>query len=283
MKPPEDQQVAGSGGRSTGIEWTQHTWNYWAGCDVYSAGCTNCYAMSMAARIERFGSAPHYAGTTRIANGKPVWSGKLSLAPPAQRRKPLGIREPSLIFTNSMSDFWHENAPDDWRLGALEVMRRASRHQFQTLTKRPENIAPFLERTGEVLPHNFWAGATVEREDFRHRIDTLRRVPVRIRFLSIEPLLGPLGELDLDGIHWVIVGGESGPGARPMSAAWVRDLRDQCIAQRVPFFFKQWGRVQNDPHLAGGGDRFVATVDVVGKGGSVLDGRRWIEMPNLSR
>lgn len=173
--------------------------------------------MAMAARIERFGSAPHYAGTTQLANVKPVWTGKLSLASPAQCRKSLGIRESSLIFTNSVRDFWHENAPDDWRLDALDVIRRAGRHQFQTLTKRPENITPFLQRSRTPLPRNFWTGATVEREDFRHRIDTLRRIPVRTRFLSIEPLLGPLGEPSLHRIHWVIVGGESGPGARPMA------------------------------------------------------------------
>ena len=277
MNSPESRHSAG--GRSTGIEWTQHTWNYWAGCDVFSPGRTNCYAMAMAARIERFGSAPHYAGSTRTANGKPVWTGKLSLASPAQRRKPLGIREPSLIFTNSMSDFWHENAPDDWRLGALDVMRRASRHQFQTLTKRPENIALCLERTGAALARNFWPGATVEREDFRHRIDTLRRVPVRTRFPSIEPLLGPLGELALSCIHWVIVGGESGPGARPMAAGWVRDIRDQCLSQRVPLFFKQWGQPQNNPIHAQCGYSAVAQLDPIGKGGSILDGRRWTELP----
>ncbi len=265
----------------TSIEWTDFSWNYWAGCSIHSAGCSNCYAMSMAARIERFGSAPHYAGTTRIANGKPVWTGKLSLASPAQRRKPLTIRPPSRIFTNSMSDFFHADAPDAWRLEMLDIMRTTTRHQFQTLTKRPENIAPFLERTGATLPTNFWAGATVERHDFRHRIDMLRQVPAAIRFLSIEPLIGPMLELDLRNIHWVIVGGESGPGARPMEADWVRDIRDQCIRQGVALFVKQFGQARNNPLHALGGTALVTREDPQGKGGSTLDGRRWTEFPNF--
>lgn len=216
----------------TGISWTDFTWNYWAGCSVHSPGCTNCYAMAMAARIERFGSAPHYQGTTQIAaNGKATWTGKLALASPAQRRKPMTMRQPALWFTNSMSDFWHADAPDQWRQEMLDIMRACPQHQFQTLTKRPENIAPFLGRTGITLPANFWAGATIERADYLHRLDTLRAVPARIRFLSIEPLLGPLGQLDLAGIHWVIIGGESGPGARPMDAAWARNIIRQCEDQ----------------------------------------------------
>jgi protein gp37 len=240
--------------------------------------------MAMAARIEQFGSAPHYAGTTRLANGKPVWTGKLALASPAQRRKPLAIGAPSLIFVNSMSDFFHGNAPDDWRLGALAIMRQAGRHKFQTLTKRPENIVPFLKRTGTKLPDNFWAGATVERRDTVTRIDILRAVPASIRFLSVEPLLGPLGHLNLEGIDWMIVGGESGPGARPMEADWVRELRDQCQAEQIPLFFKQYGVASNNPMYAKAppgmsGAQWVAEADPIGKGGSTLDGHRWTEMP----
>jgi protein gp37 len=264
----------------TGISWTDVTWNYWAGCNVHSPGCTNCYAMSMAARIERFGSAPHYKGTTRTTNsGKATWTGKLALASPAQRRKPVGIRRPSLIFTNSMSDYFHADAPDQWRLDMLSIMRSCPQHQFQTLTKRPENIAPFLERTGTQLPANFWAGATVERADYLHRIDTLRQVPARIRFLSIEPLLGPLGQLNLAGIQWVIIGGESGPGARPMEAAWVRDIIRQCQDQGVAVWFKQFGQAQNNPLHAIGGTALVGREDPHEKGGSTIDGRRWNQFP----
>lgn len=264
----------------SGIEWTNFTWNYWAGCSLHSPGCTNCYAMAMAARIERFGSAPHYAGTTKTAGGSPVWTGRLTLASEAQRRKPLTIRPPSRIFTNSMSDFFHADAPDSWRVDMLEIMRTAARHSFQTLTKRPENIAPFLKRTGETLPPNFWAGVTVERGDFAHRIDTLRSIPAVVRFLSIEPLLGPIPELDLRGIHWVIVGGESGPKARPMKPEWVEIIRDLCIAANVPFFFKQWGSSRNNPIFGEAGPDGVGRLDPEGKGGSLLGGRYWKQYPS---
>lgn len=271
----------------TGIEWTEFTWNPFVGCNVHSAGCTNCYAMAMAARLERFGTAPQYAGTTRIMNGRPVWSGRLNRASDAGMRKPLGIREPARIFVNSMADYFHEGAPDAWRIEALDVMQATPRHSYQVLTKRPENILPFLERTGAVLPANTWIGATVERADVAWRIDVLRRVPARIRFLSIEPLIGPIGRLDLAGIHWVIVGGESGPGARPMRAAWLCEVIEQCTAQGVATFFKQWGKISNNPiyheppdHRSPlTGAARVEQLDPIGKGGSTLSGRRWVEYP----
>jgi protein gp37 len=270
--------------RTTGIEWTEHTWNPFVGCSIHTPGCTNCYAMRLAARIEQMGTTPAYDGTTRIANGQAIWTGRINRSTTATWRKPLAIRSPSMIFVNSMSDFWHEAANDDWRLEALEIMRATPRHQYQVLTKRPENIAPFLERTGTTLPVNFWAGATVERGDFKHRIDTLRRVPARIRFLSIEPLIGPLGPLDLAGIHWAIVGGESGAGARPMKVEWLREVRDQCVDQGVRLFLKQFGIARNNPmyHQAPAGvtgAAWVARHDRIGKGGSTLDGRRWTEYP----
>jgi protein gp37 len=235
--------------------------------------------MAIAHRLEGFGQAS-YQGTARLANGKPVWTGRLNRATNATMRKPFTIREPSLVFVNSMSDFWHPEAEDSWRLEALAVMA-ATPHQYQVLTKRPEEIAPFLDRTGTKLPPNFWAGVTVERADFAHRIDTLRRVPARIRFLSLEPLLGPLPGLNLLGLHWVIAGGESGPGARLMRVDWVREIRDQCIAQRIAFYLKQYGLPQNNPLYAQGGAAAVARLDPGEKGGSLLDGRHWHEWPNF--
>lgn len=281
--------------RSTGIEWTEHTWNPFVGCTIHTAGCTNCYAMRTALRLQEFGQ-PSYQGVVKVANGKAVWTGKMNRASDAQMRKPLKIKKPSLIFVNSMSDFFHEDAQDDWRLEALHVMFKTP-HQYQVLTKRPENIAPFLDRVNQVgramagpgadrFPDNVWIGATVEREDFVHRIATLRAVPARIRFLSIEPLIGPIGPMDLTGIHWVILGGESGPGARPMDSDWCRSVRDQCQAQGVPLFFKQWGKASNNPKFYSpppgmSGAAWVGKSDPNGKGGSLLDGREWKEYPRF--
>lgn len=278
--------------RSTGIEWTEHTWNPFVGCTIHTAGCTNCYAMRTALRLQDFGMES-YAGVARLANGAPVWTGKINRATEAQMRKPFKIKKPSLIFVNSMSDFFHEGAKDEWRLDALAVMAKTP-HQYQVLTKRPENIALFLARvnvpasclTLTAFPRNVWIGATVERADCVHRIDTLRRVPATIRFLSVEPLIAAVGPMDLTGIHWVILGGESGPAARPMMPSWARDVRDQCIAQKVPLFFKQWGKAWNNPIFATApksvtGSQWVEQNDPNGKGGSLLDGREWKEYPNF--
>jgi len=272
--------------RSTGIEWTEHTWNPFVGCTIHTAGCTNCYAMRAAMRLQEFGMES-YRGVAKLANGVPVWTGKINRSSDAQMEKPHKIKRASLIFVNSMSDFFHEDADDLWRLEALSVMR-TTHHQYQVLTKRPENILPFLNRTiRKDLPTNMWVGATVERADCVHRIATLRNVPAKIRFLSVEPLIGFIGPMDLAGIHWVILGGESGPGARPMMPAWARQVRDQCVAQNVPLFFKQWGIAYNNPIFdeapAGfTGTRWVAKQDPNGKGGSLLDGREWKEYPNFA-
>lgn len=275
--PPVDP--ASRSRRTTGIEWTEHTWNPFVGCLIHTAGCTNCYAMRQAARIERLGHAPYYAGTTRIANGHPVWTGKVARASDDQMRKPLTIRAPARIFVNSMSDYFHSAALDEWRLEALAIMRATPWHSYQVLTKRPEEIRPFLDRTGAELPVNAWIGATVERGDFSQRIDTLRQVPAAIRFLSIEPLIGSMGKLDLAGIHWVIVGGESGPGARPMALDWLAGVIEQCRAQGVALFFKQWGIPRNNPlwaeavRLGRSPAAYVAERDPVGRGGSKWRGR----------
>ncbi len=273
--------------RTTGIEWTEHTWNPFAGCTIHTPGCTNCYAMRQAHRIEEMGTTPTYNGLTRIVNGKPIWTGRVNKATPVTMRKPFTVKEPSIFFVNSMSDFFHEAAKDEWRIEALGVMA-ATWHQYQVLTKRPEGIVPFLDKNEVALPPNVWIGATIERGDFRHRIDTLRAVPAQIRFLSVEPIIGRIGTLDLSGIHWVIGGGESGPGARGMQADWARELRDECDRQDVAFFWKQWGRPQNNPlyldAIAEGASHadaaaHVAQVDPVGKGGSKIDGREWKEWP----
>lgn len=272
--------------RTTEIEWTEHTWNPFAGCNIHSAGCENCYAMRQAYRIAEFGTAPHYQGLTRkTRTGRIVWTGKVHRASDAGMRKPLGIKPASMIFVNSMSDFFHENAQDAWRLEALDIMRRCPRHVFQVLTKRPEHIAPFLARTGAHFPDNLWLGVTVEHADTTHRIDTLRAVPAATRFVSFEPLVGSVGAVDLSDIHWAITGGESGPGARACDADWIREIRDQCQAQGVAHFFKQWGVATNNPlwHTAPAGRRpadWVTEQDPVGKGGSLIDGRDWKEFPD---
>jgi protein gp37 len=246
---------------------------------VHTAGCTNCYAMALAGRLEAFGQET-YRGTTREAGGKTGWTGKINRASEATFRKPLTIREPSMIFVNSMSDFWHENAEDAWRLDALGVMA-ATPHQYQVLTKRPENIGPFLARTGASIPHNVWIGTTVERGDVRHRIDTVRDVPARIRFLSVEPFIGPMGPMDLRAIDWVIIGGESGPGARPMRIDWVREVIEDCKRQRVAIYFKQWGMPRNNPLYITGGADAVAQLDPEEKGGNHVDGLQYKQWPTF--
>lgn len=273
--------------RTTSIEWCEHTWNPFVGCSIHTPGCTNCYAMGQAARIIEMGTTPAYDGTIKRVNGKPVWTGRVNRSTPATMRKPYTIRQPSFIFVNSMSDFWHENAEDQWRLDALGVMA-ATPHQYQVLTKRPENILPFIEKHAIAIPQNVWIGCTIERGDFRHRLDTLRRVPATIRFVSFEPIIGRIGEVDLTGIHWGIGGGESGRGARAMDAAWARELRDEHLRQGVAFFWKQWGTSPNNPlwqqAIAAGNttaqaNAFVEKHDPVGKGGSKIDGVEWKQYP----
>jgi protein gp37 len=176
---------------------------------------------------------------------------------------PLGWRKPRFIFVNSMSDLFHEEVPEEFVLRVFEVMRRASWHIFQVLTKRADRLAKLSRRI--TWPDNVWMGVSIERADYTFRIDDLRQIEARVRFLSIEPLLGPIPNLNLEGVDWVIVGGESGPGARPMRKSWVRDIRGQCRKSGVPFFFKQWGGVFKN------------------RMGRELDGRTWDEMPQRNR
>jgi len=179
--------------RTTAIEWTQHTWNPFVGCSIVSAGCTNCYAMAQAWRMEHGFGFPIYAGTTRKVNGNAIWTGRVNRSSDAKMAEPLRIGPPSLIFVNSMSDFWHEAAKDAWRAEALSIMFAAPRHRFQVLTKRPENIAAIMQRMGITsLPDNLWLGCTLEDHRVAERAKILAAVPARIRFLSIEPITAPV-------------------------------------------------------------------------------------------
>ena len=228
------------------IEWTGDTWNPVTGCSKVSAGCRNCYAERMAKRLQAMGQ-PNYA------------HGFALTLQPHMLELPLRWRKPRTIFVNSMSDLFHEGVPLGYIEQVFAVMRRASWHRFQVLTKRAERLAELAPRLE--WPDNVWMGVSVEDERCRGRIDALRRVPAAVRFLSLEPLLGPLPDLDLDGIDWVIVGGESGPGARLMEAEWVLDLRDQCRRAGIPFFFKQWGGTRKKT------------------AGRELEGQTWDQMP----
>jgi protein gp37 len=231
------------------IEWTESTWNPVTGCTKVSPGCKYCYAERMALRLQAMGQ-PNYVNGFRLTLHERV----LEL--------PLGWKRPQMVFVNSMSDLFHEDMPLEFIQKVFDVMRRASWHTFQVLTKRSARL---LELNPEIdWPANVWMGVSVENSRYTFRIDCLRRTDAPVKFLSLEPLLGPLPNLDLRGVHWVIVGGESGPGARPIQEEWVLDIRDQCLAARVPFFFKQWGGLHRK------------------RAGRTLDGRTWNEMPGLA-
>jgi protein gp37 len=246
--------------QGSGIEWTEATWNPVAGCMPVSPGCLNCYAARMALRLERIneGGCTKYVGTAKRHNGRPVFTGRINLDPDALDL-PRRWRKPKLIFVNSMSDLFHEAVPLDFIQQVFRVMQECPQHQFQVLTKRPERtlvLAAELE-----WPENVWMGTSVENAMYLHRIDALRKVPAAIRFLSCEPLIGPLRNLPLADIDWVIVGGESGPHAREIRPEWVERIRDLCVERQVAFFFKQWGGVRKSQY------------------GRLLAGRTWDEMP----
>lgn len=263
------------------IEWTEKTWNFIIGCMIVSPGCKLCYAMGIAHRFDH----PQYEGTTQKVNGKVVWSGRINRAPDRKFYEPLRIKRPTVYFVNSMSDFFADY-PDQWRIEAIQVMAQASHHTYQILTKRPEEAEAFFARHPDLKwPDHAWLGVSVENAKFLNRLDILRRLPVEVRFLSAEPLLGPLGQFNLDRIDWVISGGESGQGARLCDPDWIREIRDQCQATKTAFFHKQWGKAANNPlgHVTGLTGRalveFIAEVDDNGKGGALLDGRLWREFP----
>jgi len=230
----------------TAIEWTESTWNPVTGCTKISSGCKNCYAERMTKRLQAMGQ-PNYANGFRVTCHEKA----LGL--------PLVWKKPQMVFVNSMSDLFHQSVPDKFIEEVFSVMDQARWHCFQILTKRAGRLQSLVPRLK--WSPNIWIGVTVENSACTKRVDALRTVPAAVRFLSLEPLLSPLHCLDLKGVHWVIVGGESGPNARPIKAEWVTEIRDQCLDARVPFFFKQWGGVRKK------------------SSGRKLDGRIWSEMP----
>ena len=231
---------------NSSIEWTESTWNPITGCTKISSGCLNCYAERMAKRLKAMGQ-PNYRNGFKVT------------CHPHTLDIPLRWKKPQMVFVNSMSDLFHKDVPDDFILDIFSTMRQASQHQYQILTKRAERLA----ESSPQLPwrENIWMGVTVESSAYKDRIDYLRYTSAHVKFLSLEPLLDDLGKLDFTGIDWVIVGGESGPGARPIKIAWVRNIRKQCLAQNIPFFFKQWGGINKK------------------KTGRLLDGKTWDQMP----
>jgi protein gp37 len=225
----------------TTIEWTDATWNPVAGCAIVTAGCTNCYAMRMAARLEAMG-VEKYSGLTRKTGGRAKWTGEIRLDV-MSLSIPMSWRQPRKVFVNSMSDLFHPDVPVDFIATVWGVMEECKHHIFQILTKRPERMAEVLAKNHFGTLPNVWLGTSVENNEVVERIDYLRRVPAAIRFVSLEPLIGSASEADLTGIHWAIVGGESGPKARPMDPAWVDEIKDRCDEADTAFFFKQWGGV----------------------------------------
>ena len=235
----------------TSIDWTDSTWNPTSGCERVSPGCDNCYALRFA---ERFRGVPgHY-----FEHGFDVQ------LRPNMLTKPRDWKSPRLVFVNSMSDLFHRSIPDRYIDDVFDVMEDVDRHIYQLLTKRPERLRRYLARryAARRLPENVWVGTSIENNAASWRADMLRSAKAEIRFLSVEPMLGPVDKVSLENIDWVIVGGESGPNRRPMDVQWIREIRDRCIRDAIPFFFKQW-------HKAGSG--------------RILDDRTWDEMPTILR
>lgn len=228
------------------IEWTESTWNPVTGCTKISAGCKHCYAERMAIRLQAMGQ-PNYKNGFKVALHEHVLD------------YPLRWKKPQTIFVNSMSDLFHENVPESYIFKVFDVMKKAYWHNFQILTKRSERLKKLAIKL--TWPKNVWIGVSVENEEVKFRMNDLRDVPASVRFLSLEPLICPLANLNLSGIDWVIVGGESGPRARIIKKEWVIEIKNQCSAQRVPFFFKQWGGVTKK------------------KNGRLLEGKTWDDMP----
>jgi len=231
----------------TTIEWTEASWNPVTGCTKISPGCKHCYAERLATRLKAMGQ-PNYANGFELTLHERMLEG------------PLRWRQPQMVFVNSMSDLFHDDVPLDFIKRVFAVMEQAYWHRFQVLTKRSERLAELSSCLP--WPVNVWMGVSVETAEYSFRIDDLRNTGAGTRFLSVEPLLGPIPNLDLAGIHWVIVGGESGPGARPMKLEWVTSIRDQCARAAVAFFFKQWGGTNRK------------------KTGRSLDGRTWDQVPD---
>ncbi len=293
---------------ATTIEWTEETWNPTVGCSRVSPGCDSCYAIGVAHRAMQ---PAHEGLTIKRPGGRTDWTGVVRCLP-ERLDVPLRRRKPTTFFVDSMSDLFHPDVPLPFLNQVVVTMANAPQHTFQVLTKRPQRMAKYFRALLVASPAwlrampNVWLGTSIESDRYAFRADHLRATPAAVRFLSLEPLLGPLPSLDLSGIDWVIVGGESGPGARPMHPDWVRDIRDRCVAAGVPFFFKQWGgwapvEWGSNEWIAGG--RFLEPsggwrawepgevpappsercqfMQLVGKkaAGRLLDGRTWDEMP----
>ena len=233
-------------GEKSAIEWTDATWNPVTGCTKISPGCKNCYAERLAIRLKEMGN-PRYRNGFRVT------------LHPDQIELPLRWGKPKMIFVNSMSDLFHEAVPDEYIKKVFATMMKADWHIFQILTKRAERLAELAPQLP--WPSHVWQGVSVESQSYTKRVSALQRVPANVRFLSVEPLLGPIGKLPLEGVHWVIVGGESGPRHRMIKPEWVREIRKQCLTAEVPFFFKQWGG------------------RTAKSGGRMLDGQIWDQMP----
>jgi len=244
------------------IEWTEYTWNPTTGCNKVSAGCKNCYAELLSNRLKEAGNPKYQHGFDLTLH-------------PNQLKIPFNLQKPTIVFVNSMSDLFHERIPLQYIQKVFEVMNQTPQHTYQILTKRPELVVKYNNQLNWTA--NIWMGVSVEDEKVIERIELLKNTGAQIKFLSIEPLIGPLVNLNLNGIHWAIVGGESGLKARPMQKDWVVDVREQCIAQKVKFFFKQWGKPefnpnQNDPTIKYGHQYHA-------KGGCMLEGKIWRQMP----
>jgi protein gp37 len=337
-------EEAGLMGGKSNIEWTEHTWNPIVGCSIVSPGCTNCYAMKMAGRLSVIGHSQHYKGTTKRVNGNTVWTGKLALAPETTLLEPLRRKKPAMYFVNSMGDLFHEDCPDEWIDRVFAVMALAPQHTFQVLTKRAERMREYFAASTNIpgfssaahyrvacgvalrggasddmrwpLP-NVWLGVSTEdQKRADERIPLLLQTPAAVRFISAEPLLGPvdLTRLAREGengafiddaltgfrsnghggatgpkLDWVIVGGESGGGARPMHPEWARSLRDQCAQAETAFFFKQWGEhahaTQCDLQISDAWTEVWVDENTVvarigkAKSGRLLDGKIYSEFP----
>ncbi|MGC8743827.1 MAG: DUF5131 family protein [Verrucomicrobiia bacterium] len=241
--------------KTTNIEWTERVWNPSVGCDKVSAGCKNCYAEVFARRLQ-------------AASLKDYESGFSFKILPHRLYEPLKIKKPSKFFVNSMSDLFHEKMPYDFLDQVFEVIRATPHHIYQILTKRNEIMVDYFKN--RAIPSNVWLGVSVENANYKHRITSLKSVPATIRFVSFEPLIGPLGEIDFEGIHWAIIGGESGKRARPIKQSWIEQIFVQCKQQRVAFFFKQWGTWGADEIKRSKKDN-----------GRIFKGKLWDEYPDV--
>lgn len=253
----------------TRIEWTDTTWNPVAGCKIMSAGCTNCYAMQMARRLDAMG-VEKYKGLTRKSGRRIIWNNTVRLDEKALDI-PRRWRKPRNVFVNSMSDLFHDLVTDEFILKVWKVMAETPQHNYQILTKRPDRMANLVSQKIEIVLPNVWLGTSVENIDVVSRIDELRNVPAAVRFISFEPLIGPVGQTSLKDIHWAIVGGESGASARPIQEDWIDEIHELCREYDTAFFFKQWG--------TWGADNKKRSKKANGR---QYRGQTWDEMPSVA-